>query len=104
MNATISVSPRIGVVLSEVTETPNLETAMWRILTEYVDLKTRELRERARTFEVRWGMTFAEFAERLKTNQLGQDAFSYEIESAYWEWEEAETLLKHYEGVRARWM
>ena len=104
MNAMLSVSPRIGVVLSEVTETPNLETAMWWILTEYVDLKTRELREQARTFEVRWGMTFVEFAERVKTDQLGQDAFSYEVESAYWEWEEAETLLKHYEGVRVRWM
>ena len=72
MNTMISVSPRIGVVLSEVAQTPNLETAMWRILTEYVDLKTRELREQARTFEVRWGMTFAEFAERLKTDRLGQ--------------------------------
>ena len=91
-------------MLSEVTETPNLETAMWQILIEYIALKTRELQERVRKFETRWGMTFAEFTERLKTNQLGQDAFSYEVESAYWEWEEAETLLKHYEDVRARWM
>ncbi len=104
MNAAISVSPRIGVVLSEVAETPNLGTALWEILTEYIELKTRELQERVRKFEVRWGMTFAEFAERLKTNQPSQDAFSYEVESAYWEWEEAETLLKHYEDVRARWM
>lgn len=104
MNATITVSPRIGVVLSEVTETPDLETAMWQVLTEYIDLKTRALLERIREFETRWGMTFAEFAERMKADQLGQDPYSYEVESAYWEWEEIETLRKHYENVRVRWM
>ena len=71
MNAMLSVSPRIVVVLSEATETPNLETAMWWILTEYVDLKTRELREQARTFEVRWVMTFVEFVERVEDRSTG---------------------------------
>jgi len=27
----------------------------------------------------------------------------YEMESAFWDWEEAETLLRHYEGLRVQW-
>lgn len=104
MDATISVSPRIGVVLSEVTETPDLETAMWQVLTEYIDLKSWALLERIYEFEARWGMTFVDFAERMKADQLGQDPYAYEVERAYWEWEEIETLRKHYEDVRVRWM
>ncbi len=41
-------------------------------------------------------MTFAEFSERGKAGTLGQDPYSYEVESDFWEWEKAETLLKHY--------
>lgn len=103
MNANISVSPRVGALLSQVTEAPNLETALWQVLTEYLDLKVSGFSERVRQYESAWGMTFAEFAERVRTDQLGQDRYAYDVESAYWDWEEAETLLHHYQDLRARW-
>ena len=52
-----------------------------------------ELLRRTDGFESKWAMTFAEFAEACKLNTLGQDSYSYEVESDYWEWEEAVTLL-----------
>ena len=42
---TVIVSPRVGALLTQVTETPDLETALWKILSEYIDLKTRLLRQ-----------------------------------------------------------
>ena len=100
----ISVSPRVGVLLTQVTETPDLETALWKILTEHVDLKAKLLRQRIGAFESKWRMTFEEFSEGCQAGTLGQDPYAYEVESDFWEWEKAETLLRHYEALQARWM
>jgi len=48
-------------------------------------------------------MPFVAFSERLKADPADPDNFSYEMESAFWDWEEAETLLRHYEGLRVQW-
>jgi hypothetical protein len=101
---TISVSPRVGALLTQVTETPDLETALWKVLSEHIDLKTQLLRQRIRAFESKWGMTFEEFSERCEAETLGRDPYAYEAESDFWEWEKAETLLRHYEALQARWM
>jgi len=77
---------------------------LWKILSEHIDLKVRLLRQRIRAFESRWGMTFKEFAEGCQAGTLEQDPYAYQVESDFWEWEKAETLLRHYEALQARWM
>jgi len=104
MNPTITLSPRISVFLTQVTETPDLETALWKILSEYIDLKIGLIKQRIWAFESKWEMSFAEFSERCEAGTLDQDAYAYEVESDFWEWEKAETLLQHYEGLQAQWM
>ena len=101
---TITVSPRIGALLTEVTESPDLELALWKILSEYLDFKARSLQQRRQEFESKWGMTFETFSERCEARSLEQDPYSYQVESDFWEWEKTETLLRHYEALRARWM
>ncbi len=101
---TVTVSPRVGALLTQVTETPDLETALWKVLSEYIDLKIKMLRQRVLGFESKWKMTFKEFSERFEAGTLGQDSYAYEVESDFWEWEKAETLLQHYEALQARWM
>lgn len=96
--------PRIGAFLSQVTETADLETALLKVLTDYVGLKIQSLKQRIRVFESEWEMTFEEFSKRVETKTLNRDPFSYEVESDFWEWEQAETLLKHYETLRTKWM
>lgn len=103
-SSTVTVSPRVGVLLTQITETPDLETALWKVLSEHIDLKTRILRQRIEAFESKWGMTFEEFSARCEAETLGQDSYAYEVESDFWEWEEAETLLRHYEALQSRWM
>ncbi len=93
------VSPRIGALLSQVTDVPDLETALWKVLSEYIDLKIARLTQRIREFEAKWDMPFAEFAERCEAGSLGQDPYTFEVEQDYWEWEAAETLLQHYENL-----
>jgi hypothetical protein len=100
----VTVSPRVGVLLTQVAETPDLETALWKVLAEHIDLKAMLLRQRISTFESKWGMQFEEFAERCEAQTLGQDPYAYEVESNFWEWEKATTLLQYYEALQARWM
>lgn len=94
----LSVSPRVGVLLSQVTETHDLETAIVKVLMEYLDLKIEQLRQQIQQFETKWRMTFQEFSAQPET----PDLYSYKVESDFWEWEEAETLLKHYEKLQAQ--
>ena len=101
---TITMPPRIGALLTQVTETPDLETALWKVLSEYIDLKIGILRQRTQAFESKWEMTFAEFSECCEAGTLDQDTYAYAVESDFWEWEQAETLLQHYEALQARWM
>jgi len=97
---TISVSPRIGALLFQVTETADLETALWRVLSDYVDIKTTELLRQIRYFESKWKMTFPEFSRAIEEESLGIDVYAYEVEKDFWEWEEAITLLSHYQTLQ----
>lgn len=92
----VTVSPRIGTLLTQVAETSDIETALWKILLDYIDLKSAKLRQQIAEFESKWGMSFAEFSTKIKEGQLDKDAYSFEVEKDFWEWEKAETLLKHY--------
>jgi hypothetical protein len=46
-------------------------------------------------------MEFSVFKRRLAEDDLPDDAYSYEVEQDFWEWEEAETLKAHYQKVQA---
>ncbi|HQE94014.1 MAG TPA: hypothetical protein PLH19_15060 [Anaerolineae bacterium] len=100
----VIVSPRMGALLTQVTEVPDLETALWKVLSEYIDLKIERLSRSIQEFETKWEMSFSEFAERCAAGTLEQDPYAYHVESDYWEWESAETLLQHYEDLRVQWM
>lgn len=103
MASTMTMSPRMGALLTSITKTPDLETALWKVLSDYIDMKLVQLRRQVRAFESKWGMTFAEFSERCEANTLGQDPYAYDVESDFWEWEKAVTLLRHYEALQDRW-
>ncbi len=99
----VTVSPRVGALLTQVTDLPDLEAALWKVLSDYIDLKTESIRAEIRAFESKWGMTFDEFGERCEEGTLEADPYAYDVESDYWEWEAAETLLQHYQSLEARW-
>jgi hypothetical protein len=92
----VTISPRIGALLTRVAETPDIETALWKVLLDYVDLKLAKLSQQIADFEAKWDMPFTEFSKRIKEKQLPKDAYSFEVEKDFWDWEKAETLLKHY--------
>lgn len=101
---TMTLSPQAGLLLTQITDTPDLETALWRVLHDYTGLKTQQLRQQIRTLELKWGMTFDEFSQRSESGNLDQDPYAYDVESDFWDWEKAITLLGHYETLQSRWM
>jgi hypothetical protein len=98
------VPPRAGALLAEVAETSDLESALWRVLSEYIDLKTESLQRQQQEMTRKWGMSFEAFSERFDKRSASSEAYSYQVESDFWEWEKVETLLEHYRALRARWM
>ena len=100
----MTLSPQTSLLLTKITDTPDLETALWRVLHDYTGLKTQQLRQQIETLELKWGMTFDEFSRRCESENLDQDPYAYDVESDFWDWEKAVTLLRHYETLQARWM
>jgi hypothetical protein len=96
------LSPRLGELLTEATQTPDIEAALWKVLSEYLDLKSNKLSAQIAEFEQKWGMSFEEFSSRCKERNLEKDAYSYEVEKDFWEWEKALTLRRHYEALRSQ--
>ncbi len=96
----VTLSPRLGELLTKATQTPDLETALWKVLSEYVELKVVALKQQIARFEHKWGMSFEEFSQRCREGTLETDPYSWEAEQDFWAWEKAVTLLHHYEALR----
>jgi hypothetical protein len=100
---TLALPPELGAFLTELTENADLETALRRVLADYVQLKLEALTAQILHFEDKWGMSFEMFANRCSSGTLGQDAYAYDVERDYWAWEEAITLRQHYADLEVPW-
>ena len=54
-------------------------------------------------FQKKWDMSFEEFSRHFKEGTLKEDAYSFDTEKDFWQWEEAETLKEHYEEIKGQW-
>lgn len=100
----ITLSPKLGEILIEITQTPNIDMALRKIISEYLELKLKELQEKIKAYEDKRGLSFEEFSAKCRNKSLSQDVYSYEVERDFWEWEKLETLKKHYHELKSRWM
>ncbi len=100
----VSVSPQLGALLTDLTEIPDVGMAMWKVLSEYLELKCAALEERIAAFEAKWGMSFEQFSQKCAEGTLTEDPYSYEVEKDFWEWEQAISLHHHYNSLRLQWM
>jgi hypothetical protein len=89
--------------LLKATRSQDLDEAFEKVLSEYLELKIAALQETTDRLGEKWGMEFSTFKQRLADDDLPDDAYSYDVEQDYWEWEEAETLKAHYQQVQAEW-
>ena len=99
-----TISPKLGEFLIKTTKAKDMDDAFHKMFREYLELKVRYLNETIDTFQHKWGMDFSGFKNKLKKDELARDTHSYEVEKDFWEWEEAETLKKHYENLQSEWM
>ena len=93
----LKLSPQIGDLLLQATQSQDLEEALYKVLRDYLDLKLASLSAEIGRLEEKWGCAFAEFREKTKED------YTYEVESDFWEWERLETLRDHYQTLRERW-
>ncbi|MBW2570057.1 MAG: hypothetical protein JRE47_12025 [Deltaproteobacteria bacterium] len=98
-----AISPRLGELLVKTTRSRDIDDAFQRIFSEYLTLKIASLVEIIKGFNKKWGMDFNEFKKKIKSNKLKKDAYAFDVEQDFWEWEEAETLKTHYEELAAQW-
>ena len=93
----LTLSPQVGELLLQATQSQDLEEALQKVLRDYVDLKLAALSTEMSRLEGQWGYPFAEFQEKTKGE------YTYEVESTFGEWERLETLKSHYQAIHERW-
>jgi hypothetical protein len=93
----LTLSPQVGELLLQATQSQDLEEALHKVLREYLDLKLASLNTEISMLEKKWECNFPEFREKTKED------YRYEVEKDFWEWERLETLKAHYQALRARW-
>jgi hypothetical protein len=98
-----TLSPDVGAHLLKATRSQDLDEAFEKVLSEYLELKIAALQETTDRLEEKWGMEFSTFKQRLADDDLPDDAYSYDVEKDFWEWEEAESLKTHYQQVQMEW-
>ena len=99
----LSLPPRLGLLLSDLTDISDIDVALRKVLSEYLDLKLAALDARIAAFETKWGMSFETFSKRCAEGTLEEDAYAYEVEKDAWAWEEAVTLKQHYASITIPW-
>jgi len=98
------MSPKLGEVLVKTTHSKDIDDALNRIFSEYLELKLKKLQQIIGKFEKKWKMSFEKFKKHIKEKTLKADTYSFNMEKDYWQWEEAETLKKHYEEIKGQWI
>ena len=98
------MSPKLGEVLVKTTHSKDINDALNKIFSEYLELKLGALQEIIEGFQKKWGMRFEEFKRHFKEGTLKEDSYSFSAEKDYWQWEETETLKKHYEEIKRQWI
>ena len=98
-----ALSPKLSEILVKTTHARDIDDALNRVVSEYLDLKLSSLDKRIEEFQQKWNMDFEHFKNHLKNQTLNVDTFSYDVETDYWEWEEAETLKQHYSTIKEQW-
>lgn len=98
------MSPKLSEVLVKTTHSKDIDDALNKIFSEYLDLKLKKLQQTIGEFEKKWNMSFENFKRHIKENTLEADAYSFNTEKDFWDWEEAETLKKHYEEIKGQWI
>lgn len=93
----LHLSPQVGELLLKATHSQDLDEALHKVLRDYLDRKLSPLSAAISRLETKWGCSFAKFQEKTKGE------YTYEVEKAFWEWEQLETLKSHYQALRERW-
>ena len=98
------MTPKLGEVLIKATHSKDIDDALNKIFSEYLELKLKTLLETIDGFQKKWDMSFEGFKRHFKEGTLKEDTYSFDTEKDFWQWEEAETLKKHYEEIKGQWM
>ena len=98
------MSPKLSEVLVKTTQSKDIDDALNKIFSEYLELKLKKLQQTIEEFEKKWNMSFEKFNKGIKENTLKADIYSFDTEKDYWQWEEAVTLRKHYEEIKGEWI
>lgn len=98
------MSPKLSEALVKTTHSKDIDDALNKIFSEYLELKLKTLQEKIDGFQKKWRMSFEDFKRHFKEGTLNEDTYSFSAENDFWQWEEAETLKKHYEDIKEQWI
>jgi len=80
------ISANISKTLMEITGEPRADIAILEIIEDAVEHRIEKISAEIKGLEEKYSMTFGEFKKRFEAGEI-PEAFSYEVETDYLEWE-----------------
>jgi hydroxymethylpyrimidine pyrophosphatase-like HAD family hydrolase len=89
----VSLSNPIYEILQQTTGDADVNGALSKILRDFFQLKIQALEEQNANYEKKYGMTFADFDEAMRSGKI-ENPYSYDIEKDNWDWEASITEIE----------
>ena len=94
------ISANISKTLMEITGEPRADIAILEIIEDAVEHRIEKISAEIKGLEEKYSMTFGEFKKRFEAGEI-PEAFSYEVETDYLEWEGLVSRLNKYRSLLA---
>lgn len=102
MNLEITLPPDLAESIIKITRERRIDAALLTMIREYLELKVKDIEKRIDDYEKKHRMRFEDFKEACKSEKI--DAYSYEVEEDYREWEALLTLKRYYGKLLNKWL
>ena len=94
----MTLTADISRTLLEVTGEPRAEIAIYGLLKDAIEHRIEKIEAELRKLEDKYHLTFSEFSVKFHANEI-PNAFGYEVESDFLEWEGLNSRLAKYQSL-----
>jgi len=94
----MTVTTNIAKALLDITGEPRTEMAILEILKDSIEHRIEKINGEIKKYEKKYKMSFTKFKEKFEKSEIS-DAYSYQVETDYLEWEGLVSRYKKYTSI-----
>ena len=94
----MTVTTNIAKALLDITGKPKTEVAILEIMKDSIEHRIEKIKSEIKKYETKYKMNFNEFKDKFEKGKIS-NAYSYQVETDYLEWEGLVSRHKKYTSI-----